>query len=784
MLQQPIPPCFGEIYTSETLLFRIESEFARVREVLALYECVSGQKVNYAKSGLYFSPVTPTTLQANLRSMVGVSTIIDPAQQLLATHPYISVRFVQREANGVAHALANYASISSTPLDFQTVLPLLVQWSVLSWEEELEWASQHLKSSSPFLYSRKQFCTSPGENTTPNPGSTGVPPESKSGFPRAVIGSAVIVVGAALVAYRVGYLDQYLGEVPKSYVDSKKTGFDNKDEENIQVVASHNKEIKGLTPNVDLHEQEEATPIDFPSLLESSSETPGLNQPNAEGKLDGLDGTLGDSTMPGPEYSESSLPSGDHTADADVSAEGDLRNAEPEPALMPSKDIQDFQLDSQSSASLGEKEAKALEPHSHTTTDNLQDETSKDADTTSFALEESLIKAVPSLHPSTSNIPQDEQSKGAEVSSLAPKESQIKDFPFLHPAIADIPLAKPTEDRGAPNSLLDAYHLWDKADERYLASLNGKYEQLSKETEGFGTAVEELNEGYLSKDGKLVLSFLQAIHSAEKRQAELDAHAFAEEKQALKEKYEKELRNSRARELMRTEEAAILDKELKRERTKAAAAIKALQEKMEEKLRMELEEKEREAELKLQKAQELGKAELAAAIATEKAAQIEKVAEANLNRNSAARSLKQNSVVGFRDAGAEELKGKRPISRVDVVERKELLNKFHDGRTYKDTVVGVKKELDDLVEDDGTVASWEENSPDWSQRDVQEGQEEQLGDQSLSDSQDRTKVWVRGDKQGVDTVIDGNLKIIEGTKHMLVVDFCSAEVAPVGDVSS
>lgn len=40
---------------------------------------------------------------------------------------------------------------------------------------------------------------------------------------------------------------------------------------------------------------------------------------------------------------------------------------------------------------------------------------------------------------------------------------------------------------------------------------------------------------------------------------------------------------------------------------------------------------EREAELKLQKAQELGKAELAAAIANEKAAQIEKLAEANLN---------------------------------------------------------------------------------------------------------------------------------------------------------
>lgn len=59
--------------------------------------------------------------------------------------------------------------------------------------------------------------------------------------------------------------------------------------------------------------------------------------------------------------------------------------------------------------------------------------------------------------------------------------------------------------------------------------------------------MEELNNGYLSKDGKVVLDFLQAIHAAEQRQAELDARAFAKEKRALKEKYEKELRDSRAR---------------------------------------------------------------------------------------------------------------------------------------------------------------------------------------------------------------------------------------------
>lgn len=77
----------------------------------------------------------------------------------------------------------------------------------------------------------------------------------------------------------------------------------------------------------------------------------------------------------------------------------------------------------------------------------------------------------------------------------------------------------------------------------------------------------------------------------------------------------------------------MLDKELKRERAKAALALKSLQEKLEEKLKMELEQKENEAELKLKRVQEFAKAELAAAIASEKAAQIEKMAEANLHIN-------------------------------------------------------------------------------------------------------------------------------------------------------
>nr|XP_027079173.1 MICOS complex subunit MIC60-like [Coffea arabica] len=176
--------------------------------------------------------------------------------------------------------------------------------------------------------------------------------------------------------------------------------------------------------------------------------------------------------------------------------------------------------------------------------------------------------------------------------------------------------------RRQTSSLLDDYNLKSDGNEPTLVS--------TSKSQGLPGTIEE---SYISEDGKLVIDFLQAIHAAEKRQAELDAHTFAEDKIMLKEKYEKELRDARARELMYAEREAILNKELNKERVKAAAALKSLQEKLEEKHKMELEIKKNEAELEMKKLQELAKAELASAIASEKAAQIEKMAEANVHIN-------------------------------------------------------------------------------------------------------------------------------------------------------
>ncbi|CAI0554456.1 unnamed protein product [Linum tenue] len=200
-----------------------------------------------------------------------------------------------------------------------------------------------------------------------------------------------------------------------------------------------------------------------------------------------------------------------------------------------------------------------------------------------------------------------------------PKEDDIKTVLSDHPAVVQKSEAELNKVADASN-LLDTYRLKEKTEE-----------MLSTEAPVEERTTGEVSEGYVTKDGKLVMDFLQAIHAAEKRQAELDAQVFTQEKRALKEKYEKQLRDSRARELMRAEEAAILDKEIKRERAKAAAAVRSVEEKMEEKLKMELEQKEAEAEAEVKRIQELAKAELTAAIASEKATQIEKIAEANLN---------------------------------------------------------------------------------------------------------------------------------------------------------
>ncbi|KAK8449767.1 hypothetical protein SEVIR_7G266800v4 [Setaria viridis] len=191
------------------------------------------------------------------------------------------------------------------------------------------------------------------------------------------------------------------------------------------------------------------------------------------------------------------------------------------------------------------------------------------------------------------------------------------------------PYNDPPTDVHAPKDLSGA----DVAEQKSLAEtyLLQDEPDVSKDATAKETSRDEALPKKPSDDGKVVLDIIEAIHAAEKKQADADAYMYSEEKRKLKEKYEKELKDTRARELMYAEEAAILDKELKKEKLKNAAAIRELQEKAEQKLRDELQRKEEETRQQIEKAQELAKAEMAAAVAKEKATQIEQIAEANLN---------------------------------------------------------------------------------------------------------------------------------------------------------
>lgn len=156
-----------------------------------------------------------------------------------------------------------------------------------------------------------------------------------------------------MVAYQAGYLDQYLGQAPRSRISI------DKDEKDFQVVSSHDEEdiVNKMTPSVEFPEQKVA--VDLDPQPQTSSETQGEDQSNSEDK------SLGESATPVPEkalpeYSTSSLPSADHSADASVSAKGNIEKVESETATIPNKEFQDTPLDARSDGSLGEKETTSV----------------------------------------------------------------------------------------------------------------------------------------------------------------------------------------------------------------------------------------------------------------------------------------------------------------------------------------------------------------------------------------------------------------------------------------
>ncbi|KAE9610278.1 putative mitochondrial inner membrane protein Mitofilin [Lupinus albus] len=423
------------------------------------------------------------------------------------------------------------------------------------------------------LSSRKNLSSVSKPGGASPPGSTGKPPESNGSLSKFFIGS--VAVGAAfLAAYQTGYLNQYLKKEHRSVPEEPQVNATNGNSESIQhsvdqLIPRSIEKINNENPAVEDAEQKIDT---YFTLPENATDDQGDKVIQVQDESNNAeDGIAAAKENQLPEYPQSSQSFDDPSRESVVQFGGvvGIKSTETDTDPRPEMGIQHISAPTQTSAVPEDNGLKNIQPTPQEIDDKREDLLAKDIE------------------------------------------------------------QQPT--------LLESYHLKNKSEGSPATYLYGhgftETNVSLEEKKALSGALEELNDGYISKDGKLVLDFLQAIHAAEKRQADLDAHVFNEEKKVLKEKYEKKLKDAAARELMLAEETAMLDKELKRERAKAALAIKTLQEKMEEKLKTELEQKESEAEMKLRTIQELAKAELNATIANEKASQIEKMAEANVNIN-------------------------------------------------------------------------------------------------------------------------------------------------------
>ncbi|XP_043723582.1 MICOS complex subunit MIC60 isoform X1 [Telopea speciosissima] len=432
-----------------------------------------------------------------------------------------------------------------------------------------------ITAQKPFwLISRKELSVASQQNASQRAGSTGEPPKSGSNISKVVIGS--IAVGAVVMA---AYQTGYLGQPPFKDLSSIdfKYGGDNKIPKGTeslgeQVVHKNNQGTTGSRPDVGHIGENNEVHLDRPTAQDLSTKED-VNQVQDEVEVSPVVDTIPVQEKEFPSSHQDSVTFDGQSPHSDISVEEgpDLKNI-----------------------------GNGFTPAETSKEQNKEDDSVPIFPDTKAVNEEAELRTTPAHQLSSNDIPEDKLGKDAE----------------------------------SPSPLLDAYFLQEKDEGRPEISSSGEgYAPSPPKKEASLGMTDDLKNAYISEDGKLVLDFLQAIHAAEKTQAELDERVFAEEKRMLKEKYEKELKDARARELMYAEEAAILDKELNKEKAKNLANIKSLQEKAEEKLKMELERKENEAESQLKKVQELAKAELAAAIASEKASQIEKMAEANLHIN-------------------------------------------------------------------------------------------------------------------------------------------------------
>ncbi|GKC98850.1 hypothetical protein Tco_1169125 [Tanacetum coccineum] len=185
------------------------------------------------------------------------------------------------------------------------------------------------------------------------------------------------------------------------------------------------------------------------------------------------------------------------------------------------------------------KELSISEPHD-TITD--QEEKSPNLDNGNSTSDNASFDSVETIEadPATKNQqvePTTEPHEGVQITSIptevAPviEENVVNSEQPQQLGTTDMPEDNQNDDKES-NPLLDAYLIRDETEQN--ATPSTYVDKVVGEAVKGTDDVKGTNDVHMSNDGEVVLDFLQAIHTAEKRQADLDARIYSEEKRMMK----------------------------------------------------------------------------------------------------------------------------------------------------------------------------------------------------------------------------------------------------------
>lgn len=228
----------------------------------------------------------------------------------------------------------------------------------------------NLQQLPSIISARKEYSTASQKNVSPKPGPTGKPPKSESNFSPIIFG-ATVVVGVGLIAYRNGYLDQYIDKEKEKHssLDSSKFSKDKndvKDDDHVAepVVFSHSDEEPKTSISAVEQAMQSVEPDKDIRQPEALSKTPVEDQPHLQDKaeLTPQDQTMAVKEKDAAENSNKSIESREPSTSPPASSEGsvEVESSESKSSKEKDENVQGTGILSQTSAASKKDEQKAF----------------------------------------------------------------------------------------------------------------------------------------------------------------------------------------------------------------------------------------------------------------------------------------------------------------------------------------------------------------------------------------------------------------------------------------